>query len=183
MLALLIPVGIGCVLYLTRTGRKVASPLPRECSPAHEEVFVRAMHSSRPKAILCVAQAFDAEGFDPSYGVRLRARASLPSRSLQWKAAVESVFRKALASGNPEAVQAVAEAFAAQGLMCSARILFELAESLERVREIEEVEMVLEEEAPQEETSEPLPEDKRVRVETEEPPPAEPESDTGGAAQ
>lgn len=183
MFALLIPVGVyGLVRVLLsgRTEKRVATR--RECSSAHEEVFLRAMHSCQPSAILQVAQAFDISGYSPTYSQKLRARAALATRSDAWKRAVEDIFRKALASDNPEVVQIVAEAFAAQGLMHCARILYELSESLSKAQGLEEVEMVLEEEAPQEQSlPEPEPA-QRVRVADEEPPP-EPESDKGGAAQ
>lgn len=163
MWALLIPLGVGWLICypMTRTQARSGSTVARQCTPFHEEVFLRAMQSHRPSAILRVAQCFEDQGFDPSYARRLRLRASLPSRSLAWRMAAERVFRKALASDNAEAVKAVAEAFAGHGLTNAAKMLFELSRGLEMASELESVEMQLEEseEETEEETElEPEPE-------------------------
>jgi hypothetical protein len=145
MLALLIPVGLVVLLTRWPIGQRKASPVT-EIFAGHEEIFLRAMQSRAPTAILAVAKAFDAQGCDPSYSERLRQRARLPGRSIAWHRQVESIFRKALASDNPEAVKAVAIAFASQGLTHSSRMLFELSRALEMSQELAEVEMKLEEE-------------------------------------
>lgn len=163
MLAVLIPVGIVVIIARWSNGT-TSRTVAREVTPDHRDVFLRAMHSRSPTAILTVARAFDAQAYDASYSQRLQARARLPARSSAWRLQAEAVFRKALLSDNPEAVQAVATAFASQGLTNASRMLFELARGLELSQELSEVEMQLEE--PEEGTSE-LPQSEAIAVEPE----------------
>ena len=167
MWILAIPIGLGFLLW----GRKPSFRRVRTCTPAYEDIFVRAMHSRRPSIILQVAEQFDAQGFDPSYGERLRRRARLPALSPGARMQLEAIFRKALTSQNSEAVRKVATAFAHHGLTHGSKMLFDVARGLDLAAELQDVEMILEEEQEEQETfpAEPEPEVKtRIADETSE---------------
>jgi hypothetical protein len=131
MLPLIYPVvaGLAGIAYLAKRRRdsKKASGSPAalhgELTPERQAIYETAMNDERdPGKILAVAVAFEAAGLDEQ-GNMLRKRAVLRSLPKDIKAARKDVFKRAMKSGNKQAILGVAASFQREGATGAAEAL------------------------------------------------------------
>src|SRR5258708_3003443 len=109
----LIPLGI--VALAGGAFCRVKSQKKGVLTPERKMVFEIAMKSLKgPIKLRKLADAYEKEGINPQ-AIVLRKRALISEQSPEVKKAHRAVFRKAIASKNPDAVEKVSAAFRGEG--------------------------------------------------------------------
>lgn len=118
--------GLGLLGY-----RKLEKGQHGEETPARKLIFENAMRTPglTPDKLRFLADSFDKEGLR-HYAAQLRQRAANAELPEETKQAHQAVFRKAMQSKNPEAVEKVAQAFADMQKTASAEQLRTYAKGL-----------------------------------------------------
>jgi hypothetical protein len=136
---MLIPVIVGLGIVSIFKGKNKADRTG-QMTPERTHLFQSALNSSvlAPKQLETLADAFHAQGL-PAEAILLRKRAKLRGMSPEEKRIRADIFRKALASKDPDAVERVAAVYESQGATGSAKRLRMLAISLRTVKEVKPV--------------------------------------------
>lgn len=126
-------IAIPAVLLVGLTGLatwKASRRPPKVMSPERQRIYESALTTLKePMKLRELAKVYRKEGF-PAEADVLEKRAALRELPQDVKAKRVEVFKKAVNSTNPEAIKAVANAFAGEGCYGAACRLHEHAESL-----------------------------------------------------
>jgi hypothetical protein len=137
---MLVPVIIGLGVLSIFKGKTKEGRTRGVMTPDRTDLFQSALSSAvlTPANYERLATAFEQQGL-PSEAMLLRKRARLRGMSPEEKETRKSIFRKALACQDPDAVERVAAVYEAQGATGSAKRLRECAIGLRTARGIRPV--------------------------------------------
>jgi hypothetical protein len=125
------PLGAG-IGALVGGGVAHASNQPNKgvMTPRRQMIYTRAMESMKnPADLQSLANAFAGEGFDAEAEM-LRKRAALRSMPSDVKEKRRAIFRKAMASDNPDIIDQTAAAFQGEGALDASKALSDHAEAV-----------------------------------------------------
>lgn len=131
MLPVIIPVALaaltGATYYKTKKSMDVGQ---KNMTPERRQVYDSALKTLKdPVKLRLLADAFEKEGFLAA-ATMLRKRAALRELPNEVKSERRSLFKKAMASTNPETVRELAAAFEGEGATGAAETLRKYADTI-----------------------------------------------------